>query len=169
MNVHAYKPLFDACDVCGGAEFDPVHTPPMDFPKENNWAVTRSVGQVIRWNERVWSWDGKAWVADTPGATAGQAESGVSLDDPENALGREERRSVTLSEIIDRARHVLAAEQLSERPATAEVLECPRNLVSDHFNTDGVIYQSSFIHVQREAMWEHARQLAERGQGEGSE
>lgn len=31
-----------------------------------------------------------------------------------------------------------------------------RDLVRDHFNTEGIIHQSSFIHVQREAMWMNA-------------
>lgn len=60
------------------------------------------------------------------------------------------------------ARAVLAASQPApEVPAGADVAAVLAGLVEMHFDTDGVIHRSSFEHVRREALWEHARQVVE--------
>jgi hypothetical protein len=37
-----------------------MEKPPQDMGIRN-LAVMRSVGNIIKWNERYWRWDGKAW------------------------------------------------------------------------------------------------------------
>jgi hypothetical protein len=39
---------------------EPADTPPKDFPP-NDWAVIRSVGELCRYDDRIWRWDGHDW------------------------------------------------------------------------------------------------------------